>query len=252
MLVHWRWVGEALGMGCSLWGSRRLGWVLGAGDPAGGAWAGWVAAVATREDRGQGPRAQGPVGGLERGCREGGGCGWGGGAGGGAGRRPCVPRRQEVASAECCTREVTASLLVLTNTFRGRVPNRAAFAQRRGGGGKRGLAREARGRCLFPASDSSGALHRLLGSSTCYTVRRPLGLDLGALVRPPRDLSLGCGLSTGANGSPVECPPQVSAFSTWEKELHKIVFDPRYLLLNSEERKQVRGGACGRPGDARE
>lgn len=34
--------------------------------------------------------------------------------------------------------------------------------------------------------------------------------------------------------------PQVSAFSTWEKELHKIVFDPRYLLLNSEERKQVR------------
>jgi transcription elongation regulator 1 len=22
----------------------------------------------------------------------------------------------------------------------------------------------------------------------------------------------------------------VSAFSTWEKELHKIVFDPRYLL----------------------
>ncbi|XP_054975089.1 transcription elongation regulator 1-like protein [Sorex araneus] len=30
----------------------------------------------------------------------------------------------------------------------------------------------------------------------------------------------------------------VSAFSTWEKELHKIVFDPRYLLLNSEERRQ--------------
>ncbi|MBN3298978.1 TCRGL protein, partial [Amia calva] len=32
---------------------------------------------------------------------------------------------------------------------------------------------------------------------------------------------------------------RVSAFSTWEKELHKIVFDPRYLLLSSEERKQV-------------
>uniref|UniRef100_A0A8C2FZ79 Transcription elongation regulator 1 like n=1 Tax=Cyprinus carpio TaxID=7962 RepID=A0A8C2FZ79_CYPCA len=32
----------------------------------------------------------------------------------------------------------------------------------------------------------------------------------------------------------------VSAFSTWEKELHKIVFDPRYLLLSPEERKQVR------------
>ncbi|XP_063076892.1 transcription elongation regulator 1-like protein [Engraulis encrasicolus] len=31
----------------------------------------------------------------------------------------------------------------------------------------------------------------------------------------------------------------VSAFSTWEKELHKIVFDPRYLLLGSEERKQI-------------
>lgn len=32
---------------------------------------------------------------------------------------------------------------------------------------------------------------------------------------------------------------EVSAFSTWEKELHKIVFDPRYLLLASKERKQV-------------
>ncbi|KFV68727.1 Transcription elongation regulator 1, partial [Dryobates pubescens] len=32
---------------------------------------------------------------------------------------------------------------------------------------------------------------------------------------------------------------RVSAFSTWEKELHKIVFDPRYLLLNPKERKQV-------------
>ncbi|XP_023676008.2 transcription elongation regulator 1-like protein isoform X1 [Paramormyrops kingsleyae] len=31
----------------------------------------------------------------------------------------------------------------------------------------------------------------------------------------------------------------VSAFSTWEKELHKIVFDPRYLLLSSEERKRI-------------
>jgi len=32
---------------------------------------------------------------------------------------------------------------------------------------------------------------------------------------------------------------EVSAFSTWEKELHKIVFDARYLLLASKERKQV-------------
>ncbi|KAI8427216.1 hypothetical protein MSG28_014814 [Choristoneura fumiferana] len=31
----------------------------------------------------------------------------------------------------------------------------------------------------------------------------------------------------------------VSAFSTWEKELKKIVCDCRYLLLTSEERKQV-------------
>jgi len=29
----------------------------------------------------------------------------------------------------------------------------------------------------------------------------------------------------------------VSAFSTWEKELHKIVFDSRYLLLTSKESK---------------
>ncbi|XP_015785267.1 transcription elongation regulator 1 [Tetranychus urticae] len=32
---------------------------------------------------------------------------------------------------------------------------------------------------------------------------------------------------------------EVSAFSTWEKELQKIVFDSRYLLLTSKERKQV-------------
>lgn len=32
---------------------------------------------------------------------------------------------------------------------------------------------------------------------------------------------------------------EVSAFSTWEKELHKIVFDPRYLMLTSKERKSV-------------
>ena len=30
---------------------------------------------------------------------------------------------------------------------------------------------------------------------------------------------------------------EVSAFSTWEKELHKIVFDQRYLLLSGRERK---------------
>lgn len=31
----------------------------------------------------------------------------------------------------------------------------------------------------------------------------------------------------------------VSAFSTWEKELPKIVFDPRYNYLNPKERKQA-------------
>lgn len=31
----------------------------------------------------------------------------------------------------------------------------------------------------------------------------------------------------------------VSAFSTWEKELPKIVFDPRYNYLNPKERKQT-------------
>ena len=30
---------------------------------------------------------------------------------------------------------------------------------------------------------------------------------------------------------------QVSAFSTWDKELPKFVFDPRYMLLNTRERK---------------
>ena len=30
---------------------------------------------------------------------------------------------------------------------------------------------------------------------------------------------------------------QVSAFSTWDKELPKVVFDPRYLLLGPRERK---------------
>ena len=32
---------------------------------------------------------------------------------------------------------------------------------------------------------------------------------------------------------------QVSAFSTWEKELPKIVFDHRYSLLSAKERKNV-------------
>ncbi|KAL3310618.1 transcription elongation regulator [Cichlidogyrus casuarinus] len=32
---------------------------------------------------------------------------------------------------------------------------------------------------------------------------------------------------------------EVNGFSIWEKELHKIVFDPRYLLLSTMERRQV-------------
>ncbi|XP_030196864.1 transcription elongation regulator 1-like protein isoform X2 [Gadus morhua] len=31
----------------------------------------------------------------------------------------------------------------------------------------------------------------------------------------------------------------VSAFSSWEKDLHKMVFDPRYLLLSPDQRKEV-------------
>ena len=30
----------------------------------------------------------------------------------------------------------------------------------------------------------------------------------------------------------------MSAFSTWEKQLPKIVFDPRFLLLTKKERKE--------------
>ncbi len=49
-----------------------------------------------------------------------------------------------------------------------------------------------------------------------------------------------CGLSAVLHSHrSFTCVVQVSAFSTWEKELHKIVFDPRYLLLTSKERKQV-------------
>ena len=33
---------------------------------------------------------------------------------------------------------------------------------------------------------------------------------------------------------------EVSAFSTWDKELHKIVFDPRYLLLSGKLQFQFR------------
>ena len=37
---------------------------------------------------------------------------------------------------------------------------------------------------------------------------------------------------------------KISVFSTFEKELSKIVFDPRYLLLSSRERKQVFDDFC--------
>ncbi|KAL3182941.1 hypothetical protein MRX96_006737 [Rhipicephalus microplus] len=47
------------------------------------------------------------------------------------------------------------------------------------------------------------------------------------------------GVWTARRGLQLSQAIQVSAFSTWEKELHKIVFDSRYLLLTSKERKQV-------------
>ncbi|XP_006732212.1 transcription elongation regulator 1-like protein [Leptonychotes weddellii] len=65
------------------------------------------------------------------------------------------------------------------------------------------------------------------GDRNLRTKRNSLGSRaLKACTEPPGCRVLGEGMG-------------VSAFSTWEKELHKIVFDPRYLLLNSEERKQI-------------
>uniref|UniRef100_A0A8C5U305 Transcription elongation regulator 1 like n=1 Tax=Malurus cyaneus samueli TaxID=2593467 RepID=A0A8C5U305_9PASS len=81
---------------------------------------------------------------------------------------------------------------------------------------------------------------------------RPLDLrhrgDLKRLLQDPphkRKLEPAATRGDGEEWTIPSCPqpcrvsPQVSAFSTWEKELHKMVFDPRYLLLNPEERKQI-------------
>lgn len=61
----------------------------------------------------------------------------------------------------------------------------------------------------------------------------------GASPSPPPPPRLAPRSALDAQAAVSNVPLQVSAFSTWEKELHKIVFDPRYLLLNAEERKQV-------------
>lgn len=61
----------------------------------------------------------------------------------------------------------------------------------------------------------------------------------GASPSPPPPPRLAPRSAPDAQAAVSNVPLQVSAFSTWEKELHKIVFDPRYLLLNAEERKQV-------------
>ncbi|XP_055757579.1 transcription elongation regulator 1-like protein isoform X3 [Salvelinus fontinalis] len=78
---------------------------------------------------------------------------------------------------------------------------------------------------LEEPADGNEDLRERAGADTCDTPAHRTVLPLGLRITHFRDMLLERG---------------VSAFSTWEKELHKIVFDPRYLLLNSaEERKQV-------------
>ncbi|XP_010867400.2 transcription elongation regulator 1-like protein isoform X1 [Esox lucius] len=78
---------------------------------------------------------------------------------------------------------------------------------------------------LEEPADGSQDLTEMSGSETCNAPLHRAVLPFELRVSHFRDMLLERG---------------VSAFSTWEKELHKIVFDPRYLLLNSaEERKQV-------------
>ncbi|XP_045543545.1 transcription elongation regulator 1-like protein isoform X1 [Salmo salar] len=78
---------------------------------------------------------------------------------------------------------------------------------------------------LEEPADGNEDLRERAGAETCDTPPNRTVLPLGLRITHFRDMLLERG---------------VSAFSTWEKELHKIVFDPRYLLLNSaEERKQV-------------
>lgn len=84
--------------------------------------------------------------------------------------------------------------------------------------------RAARERAIVPLETRIKSFRDMLAEKDVN--RAPLLCRL--LVRIPR-----CVVLTG-----LLCL-QVSAFSTWEKELHKIVFDPRYLLLTSKERKQV-------------
>ncbi|XP_042168846.1 transcription elongation regulator 1-like protein isoform X1 [Oncorhynchus tshawytscha] len=78
---------------------------------------------------------------------------------------------------------------------------------------------------LEEPADGNEDLRERAGAETCDSPPHRTVLPLGLRITHFRDMLLERG---------------VSAFSTWEKELHKIVFDPRYLLLNSaEERKQV-------------
>ena len=89
---------------------------------------------------------------------------------------------------------------------------------------------------------SSGPDVRRPVCQTGFCIKRDhITLNLNLLIMPPRlthfvQFSLASLTRLTSNFSLCR---QVSAFSTWEKELHKIVFDPRYLLLTSRERKQV-------------
>ncbi|KAF9796894.1 hypothetical protein SFRURICE_011083 [Spodoptera frugiperda] len=81
-----------------------------------------------------------------------------------------------------------------------------------------------------PATNSlSGAGTILVGAAAAVEAEVRAARERGSLPHPQRLAAFLRMLQE----------KDVSAFSTWEKELHKIVFDPRYLMLNSKERRQV-------------
>uniref|UniRef100_A0A2A4K6J8 Transcription elongation regulator 1 n=1 Tax=Heliothis virescens TaxID=7102 RepID=A0A2A4K6J8_HELVI len=80
-----------------------------------------------------------------------------------------------------------------------------------------------------PTSSLSGGGTILVGAAAAVEAEVRAARERGALPHPQRLAAFLHMLQE----------KDVSAFSTWEKELHKIVFDPRYLMLNSKERRQV-------------
>lgn len=133
---------------------------------------------------------------------------------------------------------------------------RGHFASARDAPERQGAAEVAgpRGRGAEPGEGRQRpcALWRLRGRSP--RPASPSPGPRGASPSPPPPPRLAQGSAPDAQAAVSNVPLQVSAFSTWEKELHKIVFDPRYLLLNAEERKQVtpRRARVGGPDPASE